>query len=124
MNWLKKFFAALAGIFTSPRAKKAAELTLKYVVEAMPLIDLAATIVTTLTPTGIDDAFWSLLHVRYPRLFDGSIKTSEELKLYALAIAAELLREKFPVLDTTTARLAVQSAFLERRDAVAMVPIG
>jgi hypothetical protein len=118
MSWIVKLFQKLAGYFKSPKAKEDAEKALQYALMAAPYIKLAGQVVTTLTPTGVDDAAWALITGKYPRLFDGSLVTGDERKLYALGIAGELLEARFPGLDTSIARTAVQLAWLEQRTEV------
>jgi hypothetical protein len=116
MKSIVAFFKKIIGWFTSDRAKQTVDLAAQYVLAAMPFIRIAGEIVTTLTPSGVDDAAWDWIQSEFPQLFDGSIKSAAELKLYALGIASELLAMKFPQLDTTAARLAVQAAYVEARE--------
>lgn len=115
MSWIFRIFHKLADYFRSDRAKADAEKALQYALMAAPYIKLAGDIITTLTPTGVDDVAWRLITTKYPRLFDGSLVTDDERKLYALGIAGALLEAKFPALDTSVARTAIQMAYLQHR---------
>lgn len=114
-NIFSKIVSAIVGWFTSGKAKRDAETALKYAAEALPFLKVAADIVVGLTPTQIDDLAWAALKTKYPKLFDGSIHTDAELKGYALQVAAALLREKYPKLDTTVSVLAAQLAYVQAR---------
>lgn len=111
MNYLKLILAKVLLIFTSDQAKKALNTAADFTASALPFIDIAARIVVGVTPTTIDDAALAALHHQFPQLFDGSLKTGEELKLYMLAVATELLKAKYPALSTSIARLSVQLAY-------------
>lgn len=124
-NIFSKIANVFVGFFTSGKAKRDAQLALDFAVKALPYLKIAADVVTTLTPTGIDDAAWTLVKSKYPNLFNGSIQTSDELKGYALQVASELLRQKYPQIDKTVAILATQLAYTEARgngQASAIVP--
>jgi len=112
MNFIKSFFSRLVSFFNSPKAQEAFDTAERYVLVAMPYIDMAAQVVVGLTPTTIDDTAWAMLHANYPQLFDGSILTQESRKLFALGVAGDLLKKAFPILSTSIARTAVQSAYL------------
>lgn len=114
-NIFTKIASAFIGWFTSGRAKRDAEAAMRIGVDALPYLKIAADIVVGLTPTQVDDIAWGLLKAKYPGLFDGSIRTEAELKAYALQVAATLLRQKFPKVDTTVAVLATQMAYVQAR---------
>ena len=111
MNFLKTLLSKLSGLFTSGKAKAALNLAADYTALALPYIDLAAEVATAITPTTIDDQLLSGIKVKYPRLFDGSIKTGSEVKLYTLGVATELMTARYPALTTTIARASVQLAY-------------
>lgn len=117
MKWLKDLLAKIASYFTSGRAAQDAQLACEYAAKVLPIISIAADIVVRLTPTGIDDAAWSAIKVKYPDLFSGNKLSGDELKLYALGVATEIVKRKFPELDTSVARTAIQLAYLEFRQA-------
>lgn len=117
MNWIKSFLEKLNQYFISGKAQRDARIALEHVGAAMPYIDMAARIVTTLTPTGVDDVVWSLIRTRYPSLFDGQPKSEAELKATAFLVASDLLKARYPQLDTTIARAATQFAYIEHRSA-------
>jgi hypothetical protein len=114
-NFLSKIAGVITGWFTSGKAKRDAQLALEYAAKALPFLRTAADVVTTLTPTGIDDAAWAVVKSKYPNLFNGTVQTPDELKGYALQVAAELLKQKYPQVDKTVAVLATQFAFTEAR---------
>lgn len=101
--------------FTSGKAKADAELALKYAVEALPYIRIAGDLIVGITPTSIDNLAWAALNAKFPKLFDGSVHTSDELKAMALGVASSLLQSKFPKLSTTVAVLATQIAFTQNK---------
>lgn len=115
MNWIKSLLAKIASYFSSGRAAADAQKACEYAAKVLPIISIAADIVVKLTPTGVDDAVWAALKVKYPELFSGKQLTGDELKLYALGIASEIVKRKFPELDTSVARTALQLAYLEYR---------
>lgn len=115
MNIVKAFFSKIANLFTSPRGKAALDEAANLTAEALPYISIAGSIITGLTPTTLDDQALAMLKGRYPQLFDGSIQDGEHLKLFAFAAAADLLQKKYPVISTSVARLAVQTAFTADR---------
>lgn len=111
MNWIKSILAKITAFFVSGKAKAAINTAAEFTVRALPYIDIAATIIAGVTPTGIDDLALATVKTKFPRLFDGSLKTGEELKLYALAVATELFQQAYPTLSTSIARTAVQLAY-------------
>lgn len=113
LSWLKLLSSKLVQYFSSDRARLDAESALKLAPRALPIISMILDAVTTLTPTGIDDVVWSGIKARYPSLFDGTVRTEEEIKLAALAAAADVLKGKFPGVSTTVARASVQLACIE-----------
>lgn len=113
MNIFSKVFGAIGRFFTSGKAKKDAETAIKFAVEALPYIKIAGDIIVGITPTGIDDVAWKAINAKYPKLFDGSIHTPDELKSLGLGVAVSLLESKFPKLNTTIATLATQIAFTQ-----------
>ena len=108
---LRKFFTQIAAFFSSGAARKALNTAAELVPKAMPFLDVAAAIAAGLTPTTVDDALLAQLHVKFPHLFDGSLQTAEELKLYSLGIATQMLQASYPQVTTSIARAAVQVAY-------------
>jgi hypothetical protein len=125
-NFLVKFFSALGKFFMSGRAQSDAEKGLKFADKAAPFLKIAADIVVGMTPTTIDDLAWGVIRSKFPKAVDKSVVLTEaEMKGYALQIAAALLKEKFPQLDTTSAILATQLAYIQARglgEAPSLVP--
>lgn len=111
MNWIKGVLSKIVSIFASGRAKAAINTAADFVVKALPIIDTVGSIVVGLTPTTLDDVVLAGIKRRFPGLFDGTVKNQDELKLYALGVATELLKEKYPELSTSVARAAVQLAY-------------
>lgn len=123
-DFLKKIASAIGNYFKSGKAQKDAEVALQYAVKALPIITLLGDVITGVTPTPIDDVAWAAAKAAYPKFFDGSVNTEDELKAYALQIAGTLLQKKFPQLSKTQAVLAVQAAYLAKKsdpEAVAKV---
>jgi hypothetical protein len=111
MQKIKTFFARIIGFFSSGAAKKALDTAAALVPQAMPFIDIAAQIAAGLTPTTVDDAMLAEVHAKFPRFFDGSLTTADEVKLYLLGVATQLLQARFPQVSTSVARAAVQVAY-------------
>jgi len=107
----KNFFLKIAAFFSSGAASKALDAAAALAPKAIPFLDLAAAIAAGLTPTPVDDAILSQIHAKFPHLFDGSLNTGEEVKLYLLGIATQLLQTSYPQVSTSIARAAVQVAY-------------
>lgn len=107
----KTFFSKIVGFFSSGEANKALDAAAALVPKAMPFLDIAAAIATGITPTTLDDAVLAQVHTKFPHLFDGSLKTGDEVKLYLLGIATQLLQASYPQVSTSVARAAVQVAY-------------
>lgn len=108
---IKNGFGKILNFFKDGKAKQEAKIALVYAVEALPYIKIAADIITGLTPFKADDVAWLLIKTKFPKLFDGSIHTVDELDAYALSVAGNLLKFKFPHLSMTSAILATQIAY-------------
>src|SRR5215831_815694 len=106
----KKFFLKIAAFFSSGAASKALDAAAALAPKAIPFLDLAAAIATGLTPTPLDDAVLAQIHTKFPHLFDGSLHTGDEVKLYSLGVATQLLQSSYPQVSTSIARAAVQVA--------------
>lgn len=111
MNTIKAFFIKVAAFFSSGEANRALNTAAALVPKAMPYLDIAAEIAAGLTPTTVDDALLAQIHAKFPRLFDGSLTSGEEVKLYLLGVATQLLQQAFPKVSTSIARTAVQVAY-------------
>jgi hypothetical protein len=111
MTRVKLFFYKIAAFFASGEASKALNTAAELVPKAIPYLDLAAAIAAGLTPSMVDDVLLAQIHSRFPRMFDGSLKSGEEVKLYLLGIAGHLLQARFPQISTSVARTAVQVAY-------------
>lgn len=121
MNWLKKLFGAaqqsanaILKYFSTGKAAQDCEIALGLVGAALPYIKIAGDIVTKLIPGEVDDRVWAAIQTKFPALFRGEKLTSDELKLYTLAVATEILQQKFNI-DLSTARAAAQNAYLDYR---------
>ena len=108
---IKTFFLKIAAFFSSGEANKALNAAAALVPKAMPFLDVAATIATGLTPTTLDDDVLAQIQTKFPRLFDGTLHTGDEVKLYLLGIATQLLQSRYPQVSTSVARAAVQVAY-------------
>lgn len=111
MSILTAFIDKVKAFFTSSAARIALDTAAEYTAKALPFIDLAADIVAGLTPTTVDDMLLASIKTKYPQLFDGSLKNGDQVKLFALGVATDLLKYHFPWLSTSIARLAVQAAY-------------
>ena len=108
---LRDFFSRIAAFFSSGAARKALNTTADLVPKALPFLDIAATIIAGATPSPVDDVLLAQIHTKFPRLFDGSLHTGDEVKLYLLGVATQLLQAKYPQVSTSIARAAVQIAY-------------
>ena len=113
MNWLKRLFGFLRGYFQTGQAARDAQQALEFAGKALPIVQVVADVLVTLTPTAIDDVVWAAIKAKFPRLLDGTPKTADELKAEGLIIASEWLKLKYPSLSTTVARAAVQFAYAD-----------
>jgi hypothetical protein len=112
MNWLKNLFASIARFFSTRFGYESFRKALPYVKVALPYIELAALVVSgRQQPT---EAIAQLLQQKFPNLFaQGIPKTEHELKLFALAVATELLRMRAPELTTNELRKAIELAYAD-----------
>ena len=110
---VSNFFRPLFNFFSSGAAQKDLNLALTYVDLAIPYITDAALMLTTIDPNILSTESYSRIKAKYPKFFDGSLLTNDELKTYLLGIAATMLEERFPILNTTVARTAIQLAYLK-----------
>lgn len=115
MKWIKTILSKVKGFFTSGEAEAAFNAVADLVPKAMPFLDLAFKVVTAATPTLADDAAYAAVKVMFPGLFDGTVKNGDELKLYMLGVATEMLKAKYPGVSTSIARAAVQLAYVGRK---------
>ncbi len=116
MNWLKNLFSSIRRYFTTGRAARDAQSALEHVGSALPFVRLAGDLLTRgFIPGIVDDAVWAALKLKFPALFDGRRKTPDELKIAALAAATELMRAKYPNLDTSIIRKAIELAYGDYR---------
>ena len=111
MNKIKSFFQKVSTFFSSGEANKALNTAAELVPHAIPFLDVAAEIAAGLAPSAVPQAVLDQIHAKFPRLFDGSIKDGEDLKLYMLGVATQLVQSKFPQVSTSIARAAVQVAY-------------
>ena len=111
MTKLKLFFLKVAAFFASGEASKALNTAAELVPKAIPYLDIAAEIAAGITPGTVDDMLLQQIHAKFPRMFDGTLKSGEEVKLYLLGIAGQLLQAHFPQISTSVARTAVQVAY-------------
>jgi hypothetical protein len=111
MKKVKAFFARVAAFFSSGEATKALNTAAELVPKAIPYIDIAAEIAAGLAPSAVPEAVLGEIHGKFPRLFDGSLNSADEVKLYLLGVASDLLKARFPNVSTSIARAAVQVAY-------------
>jgi hypothetical protein len=107
----KTFFSKIVAFFSSGAASKALNTAAELVPKAIPFLDIAAAIAAGVTPNTVDDALLAQVHAKFPHLFDGSLQTGDEVKLYLLGIASQLLQASYPQVSTSIARAAVQVAY-------------
>lgn len=115
MKTLKRWFGSIGAYFTSGTAARQAQRALELVAEVRPYLIQAADLAVTLTPSPADNAVWTMIKAKYPRLLTRNYRTPEEIKADALIIATELILAKYPDISTTIARLAAQQAYLDWR---------
>lgn len=121
---IKKAFRPLVKFFSShdvvAELNKAAQLA----IEVAPYLDMATKIAAGLLPAPaglITLAVLKGIEANYPQLFNGSLKTKKEIDLFKLGVAGDLVQKVFPGVDTTTARTALQLAFLNERNKTPLV---
>lgn len=114
MKFLKELLEKIKRLVKSGAVQDELDKVVALVPKAMPVIDLVASVVTTMTPTKVDDLALAFLHSNYPQLFDGSLKTGEDVKLYMFSAAAAVLKNKYGV-STSVARAAVQMAYVGKK---------
>ncbi len=102
-------FSKLTGFFGSGKAQKALDTAANYMAEALPYIDIGEEIIAGINP--IAGAMLVTMKTDFPGLYDGSIKTGKELRIYALGVTTELMKSRYPALSTTLARAALQMAY-------------
>jgi hypothetical protein len=108
MSPLQRFMSFLFSLFPGNATLASAA---KVIGDASPFLFQAADFVSKKTSWQWDNQIVATLRTQFPRLFDGTPLTQDEVKLYTLAIATEFLKWKFPTLSTTAARLAIQAAY-------------
>ena len=108
---ITSFFNKVSTFFSSGEASKALNAAAALVPEAIPFLDVAAEIAAGLAPSAVPQAVLDQIHNRFPRLFDGSLKSPDDVKLYLLGVATQLLQAKYPQVTTSIARAAVQVAY-------------
>lgn len=111
MKILKVLWRALASQFAGERGKRMLEVIVRNTPLAIPYIELAASI----TPTNVDDFALRWLKDRYPRFFDGTPLTDDEMKLLRFVFASERLMAEIDELDHTTSRAAISNAYAIRK---------
>lgn len=112
MQTIKNFFARVAALFASPKAKAAFREAEDMTAKALPFITIGAQILAGITPTTLDDAALAYIKSKYPELFDGSITDGDRLRLFVLGAVTDLMKQKYPGLATSVARVAIESAYL------------
>jgi|DewCreStandDraft_4_1066084.scaffolds.fasta_scaffold03500_33 hypothetical protein len=110
MKWLLNLFRSIARFFTTRNGYESFLKILPYVKIALPYIELAAGIVSgAVQPT---EAITSILQQKFPHLSaDGLPKTEDEKKVFAIAVATELMRADFGDLSTHEIRKALELAY-------------
>jgi hypothetical protein len=108
MKGIANFFKKLIGLVIGSRDK--VEQMLNLVLAALPAAFPFVQLVVALTPTQWDDLALAGVRAAYPRFFDPTL-TEDERKLYLLAVASELLRQRLPGLSVSVARICVQLAY-------------
>jgi hypothetical protein len=111
-KFFKGLFSYIAKRFKSGQAKKDLETVEHFIDVAVPYIKMAEEIAAKagFLPPGVDAA-WHVAMLAFPALFDGSDHTQDQWSSMLMGFAAKALEVSFPQLDTTVARMAVQSAY-------------
>lgn len=119
LSAFKNFFVNLGKFFTSPKTAEKVNKVLSLVLKVLPVImyaaKLGAKVVTPLDPA--DDLLLENLSNKFPSLFTGQPKNSDEQKLRLMLIAEEILKAKYPNLSTTELRILVNAAYQNLKDA-------
>lgn len=110
MKWLLNLFRSIARFFTTRKGYESFLKILPYVKIALPYIELAAGIVSGAVPP--TEAIARILQQKFPHLFANGIpKTEDEKKVFAIAVATELMRADFGDLSTNEIRQALELAY-------------
>ncbi len=110
MKWLLNLFRSIARFFTTRKGYENFVKILPYVKIALPYIEMAAGLIAgSIQPT---EAVATILQKKFPNLFANGIpKTNDEVKLFAMAVATELMRADFGDLSTSEIRKALELAY-------------
>ena len=112
-NLIRNFFSSLLSkFFDNKKLYNNLIYVEDLIVKAGPFIKIAGDIIVGAIPGNVDDAAWSLIKSKYPKMFDGTGVDPELAKLYALGIATDLIKSRYPEVSTTVARTAAQIAYL------------
>lgn len=117
-GWLSRL-----GMFLGRMKKYVAEIRFKedlvtmedLIVKALPYLDTAACIAAGIMPKNVLAIELAVINTSFPKLFDGTIHTHDELTSYILGVAANLLEQHNHSINTTMARTAVQIAYFLRK---------
>jgi hypothetical protein len=113
---MKAFFALFTRLYrflTGKQAQAAVAKAIEIAPKVIPYLEAAARVFVAVTPTPADDlalAAWEKFRTKYPRLV-AEDATASERKLAMLAIAADMIEQRFPGINTNIARMAVEIAY-------------
>lgn len=123
MKFFAKLFEMIKSVFRSNNAIALAQRAFALAPIALPIIAKVAEIAVAITPNKIDDAALAVIrqkfgsaYSRFPHLFDGSLRTQEEIQAALAGVAAALLRDAFPEEKQRVLDLAVHAAFIKWKD--------
>jgi len=108
-------FHKIVNYFVSGKAQEDFEQVSILAVQVAPFIDMAAKMAAGFLPQpmgALTLAAIKGIEAKYPRLFDGSLNTEEERKVFLLGVATELVKKQFPTVNTSVARAALQLAYI------------
>lgn len=113
-KWIKELLTRASQFFTRPETKAALVALADYVPRMMPYLDAGMVFIAGATPTTLDDIALAYLHKNFPRLFDRSINSGDELKRYVGDAIASLFADRF-LIRNNQARAILELALLGRK---------
>jgi hypothetical protein len=110
-EWIKNVLSKVKLYITSGKAQQDITKALELAPRILPILDIVA----KLTPTNADNMIIAYARANCPRWLDGSLISERERNTYLVQLGAEMVKRRFPDVDTTVALTAVQLAYNQYR---------